>query len=242
MAFSFRRVNMNQSFATLLAALALAAPAVSQQTYVTRYDAYIGYAYLNSPAVKLPESGVHFQFGFRPSTHYSVGFDYTNARGDLTLTPNLLPTDLQQRLGAQLGQLAAAGRLPAGYQLSLTARSETQTFTVGPQLAFRHFKPLTFFVRPSCGAMREVAIPKPADPIAQGIVSQLVPSGRKRDWTGYFGAGGGMDVNFNHHFSIRFQGDLVWDHLFNDLLANGRKTVRISIGPAFNFGRNIVEH
>jgi hypothetical protein len=171
-----------------------------------------------------------------------VGFDYTNARGDLVLTPNLLPADLQQRLGAQLAQLAAAGRLPAGYQLAVTARSETQTFTVGPQLAFRHFKQVTFFARPSCGAMREVAIPKPGDAIAQGIVSQLVPSGRKRDWTGYFGAGAGMDVNFNHHFSIRFQGDLVWDHLFNDLLANGRKTVRISVGPAFNFGRNIVEH
>lgn len=233
---------MNHAFAALLATLALAAPAVSQQTYVTRYDAYIGYAYLNSPAVKLPESGVHFQFGYRPKTWYSVGFDYTNARGDLTLTPNLLPVDLQQRLAAQLGQLAAAGRLPAGYQLAVTARSETQTLTAGPQLAFRHFKPVTLFVRPSLGAMREVAIPKSADPIANGIVKQLVPSGRKRDWTGYFGAGAGMDVNFNHHFAIRFQGDLVWDHLFNDLLANGRKTVRFSIGPAFNFGRNIVEH
>jgi hypothetical protein len=232
---------MHRAPAILLAAFALAAPAVSQQTYVTRYDAYIGYAYLNSPAVKLPESGVHFQIGFRPKTWYSVGFDYTNARGDLTITPNLLPTALQQQLGAQLAQLAAAGRLPAGYKLVVPSRSETQTFTVGPQLAFRHFKQVTFFVRPSCGAMREVAIPTPKDAIAKGIVSQLTPSGRKRDWTGYFGAGAGMDINFNHHFSFRFQGDLVYDHLFNDILANGRKTVRFSIGPAFNFGRNIVE-
>jgi hypothetical protein len=28
-------------------------------------------------------------------------------------------------------------------------------------------------------------------------------------------------------------------HLFNDLLRNGRWTVRFSAGPAFNFGKNI---
>jgi hypothetical protein len=32
----------------------------------------------------------------------------------------------------------------------------------------------------------------------------------------------------------------VWDHLFNDLLKDGRWTTRFSIGPCFNFGGNIV--
>jgi hypothetical protein len=32
---------------------------------------------------------------------------------------------------------------------------------------------------------------------------------------------------------------VVWDHLFSSLLANGRWTVRYSVGPAFYFGRNI---
>jgi hypothetical protein len=31
----------------------------------------------------------------------------------------------------------------------------------------------------------------------------------------------------------------VYDHLFNDVLKDGRWTVRFSIGPCFNFGRNI---
>jgi hypothetical protein len=31
----------------------------------------------------------------------------------------------------------------------------------------------------------------------------------------------------------------VWDHLFPDLLQEGRFTVRFSCGPAFNFGSNI---
>lgn len=226
----------------ILLALTLAAPAVCQQTYVTRYDAFFGYAYLNSPAIKLPESGFQFQFGFRPSTRYSVGFDYSQVYGDLSLSQNLLPDALQQQLGAQLAQLAALGRLPAGYTLVVPARSKTQTFSLGPQLAFRHFKRVTLFLRPSMGAIREVATPNPTDPIAKGIVAQLVPSGRKRDWTGFYGVGGGIDLNFSNHVSFRIQGDYVYDHLFNDILKDGRRTARIGIGPCFNFGRNIAEH
>ncbi len=233
---------MDRSPAIAFAALMLASTAVCQQTYVTRYDAFFGYAYLNSPAIKLPESGIQFQIGLRPSTRYSVGFDYSQATGDLTLSSHLLPDALQQQLAAQLAQLAAAGRLPAGYALVVPAHSRTQTFSLGPQLAFRHFRQVTFFLRPSCGAIREVATPKPKDPIAQGIVAQLVPSGKKRDWTGFFGVGGGIDLNFSNHVSFRIQGDYVYDHLFNDLLKNGRWTTRFGIGPCFNFGRNIAEH
>jgi hypothetical protein len=218
-----------------------AAPVMGQQTYVPRYDVFVGYAYLNSPAISLPEHGVQFQIGFRPKTWYSVGFDYSNVRGDLSLTPNLLPDALQQKLGAQLAQLAAAGQLPAGYQLVVPAHSTTQSFSVGPQLAFRHFKPVTFFLRPSMGAIREVAVPQPGDAIAKAIATQLVPSGRKRDWTGFYGAGGGIDFNLSKNVGFRVQGDLVWDHLFNDVLKNGRKTFRLGVGPTFNFGRNIVK-
>jgi hypothetical protein len=38
---------------------------------------------------------------------------------------------------------------------------------------------------------------------------------------------------------LRTQADLVYDHLFNDLLKDGRWTVRFSVGPCFNFGKNI---
>jgi hypothetical protein len=170
---------------------------------------------------------------------YSLGFDYSVATGDLTLTPDLLPNSLQQQLAAQLGQLAAIGRLPAGYKLSVKAHSNTQTFTVGPQLAFRHFEKVTLFVRPTLGAIREVATPMPADPIAAGVVANLAPQGKKEDWTYFYGFGGGMDYLFSKHFALRVQADLVRDHLFNDILKDSRGTVRFSIGPCFNFGRNI---
>jgi hypothetical protein len=232
---------MKPTLLVLLVFFFLLAPALCEQNYVTRYDVFAGYAYLNSPAIKLPEHGVQFQIGVRPKTWYSVGFDYSNARGDLTITPNLLPTALQQQLGATLAQLAAAGLVPPGYSLTVPAHSRSQTFCMGPQLAFRHFQKVTFFVRPSMGAIRELAIPFPSDPIAKRIVGGLTPSGKKLDWTGFYGAGGGFDLILSKHVAFRVQGDYVWDHLFNDLLKDGRRTLRLGIGPCFNFGKNIAQ-
>jgi hypothetical protein len=224
-----------------LTLLLFAPAALGQQTYVTRYDLYGGYAFLDSPKIGLFENGVQMQLGVRPRTWYSIGFDYSYSRGTLTLTPDLLPDATQQLLGAQLGLLAKAGLLPAGYTLSVPANSVSQSFALGPQLAYRHFKHLTLFLRPSVGAIREVATPKPTDPIAAGVVAQLAPAGKKTDWQGFYGVGYGFDVIVTSHFAIRTQSDLVYDHLFNDILKDGRWTVRFSVGPCFNFGRNIAE-
>jgi hypothetical protein len=215
--------------------------AFAQQSYVGRFDGYVGYMYLDSPKINLGEHGFHIQTGMRMRTWYSIGFDYSRGTGKTSLTADLLPTALQQTLGAQLAQLAALGRLPAGYVLTVPLDSTTQTFTMGPQLAYRHFSWVTLFIRPALGAIREMAIPKPADPIATAIVAQLAPSGKKTDWTGFYGAGGGFDFNVSKTFSLRVQADFVYDHLFNDLLREGRRTVRFSIGPGFQFGRNMVK-
>jgi opacity protein-like surface antigen len=171
----------------------------------------------------------------------SLGVDFSRAQGDLTLVPNELLTTLQQSLGAQLALLAAAGRLPAGYSLSVPVSSTTETFAGGPQIAFRHFSAVTMFIRPSCGAIHEVAVPHvpSTDLIAQGIVTQLAPSGKKTDWTKFYGVGGGVDFNLTKHFALRVQADFVRDHLFNDLLKDSRNTVRFSIGPAVQFGKNV---
>ena len=211
----------------------------AQQTHVTQFDAYVGYAFLDSPHIGLFENGAQFQVGYRPRTWLSLGFDYSISTGDLTLTPNLLTTALQQQLAAQLAALAAAGKLPPGYSLMVPASSLTQTFAAGPQLAYRHFKKVTLFARPSIGYIREAATPHPRDPIAQAVAMQLAPSGKKIDWTPFYGFGYGIDVLFTRHFAWRTQGDLVWDHLFRDTLRDGRWTTRFSTGPAFNFGRNI---
>ena len=83
--------------------------ALAEQTYVTRYDIFAGYARFESPTVSLSEQGFHFQIGIRPAKWYSLGFDYSNVSGDLTLTPDLLPDGLQKQLRQQLALLAAAG-------------------------------------------------------------------------------------------------------------------------------------
>jgi len=218
----------------------LALPAFGQQDYVTQFDVYAGYAFLDSPAISLFENGFATQFGFRPKTWLSAGFDYSITTGNGALTPNLLTTSLQQVLAAQLGQLAAAGLLPPGYALVVPIHSRTQTFAVGPQLAYRHLKHETLFLRPVfAGAIYERASPQPTDPIAAAISKQLAPSGVKTDTTWFVGIGGGFDILATRHFALRTQTDIVWDHLFSDLLRNGRWTVRFSVGPAFNFGKNI---
>jgi hypothetical protein len=218
-----------------------AAPARSQQKDVRQFDLYGGYAFLDSPHINLFENGFQTQFGYRYRTWVSVGVDYSYSRGDLSITPDLLPTALQQQLGAQLAGLAALGLIPAGYQLKVPASSVTHSLAAGPQFAYRHFKKVTLFVRPSFGAIWENATPKPTDPIAAKIVAGLTPSGHKHDVQGFYGFGYGIDILFTKHFAWRVQGDLVWDHLFNDILKDGRWTTRFSTGPCLNFGRNIVE-
>ena len=222
-----------------IALLLAASPVAAQQTYVSQFDVFTGYAFLNSPHISLFENGFQAQFGYRPKPWYSLGFDYSRSTGDLVLTPDLLPTDLQHQLGAQLAQLVAAHVIPASYALAVSTHSVSQTFALGPQLAYRHFSHLTLFIRPSLGAIHEEAVPHPADAIATAIAKELAPAGKKTDWTGFYGFGAGFEILFSKHVGIRTQADLVYDHLFNDLLKDGRWTVRFSVGPCFNFGRNI---
>ena len=231
--------GMPSGLLVLLLCFLLAPAVTAQQTNVTQFDLYSGYAFLDSPHIGLFENGVQLQFGYRPKTWVSLGVDYSVTKGNLTLTPDLLTTSLQQQLGAELAGLAALGKIPAGYSLIVPASSVTQSFAAGPQLAYRHFSKFTLFLRPSIGAIREAASPKPQDPIATAVATQLVPTGKKIDWARFYGFGYGVDILFTPHFAWRVQGDLVWDHLFSDTLREGRWTTRFSVGPCFNFGRNI---
>jgi len=117
--------------------------------------------------------------------------------------------------------------------------SRTQTFAAGPQFCYRHFSKVTLFVRPSAGVIHEYATPQPADPIAATVAAQLAPSGHKVDTVLFYGFGGGVDFSLSRHLGLRVQADFVHDHLFSNLLENGRNTVRVSIGPCFNFGGNV---
>jgi hypothetical protein len=219
----------------------LASHAVAQQTYVGRFDAYGGFTYLNSPKINLIERGFQMQVGVRPKSWYTLGFDYSVATGHTALTPNLLTTALQNQFGTQFGQLAAAGRLPPGYSLVVPIDSTTQNFAAGPQLSYRHWSLVTLFIRPSIGAVHETATARTTDPLEALVITQLAPSGQKKDWAGFYGVGGGFDVNVSPRIALRFQADFVHDHLFSDLLKDGRNTVRVGIGPAFQIGHNVMK-
>lgn len=212
----------------------------AQQTYVSRYDVYAGFADLNSTALGLNEVGFHTQAGVRVDKWLTTGLDYSITSGSNILKPDLLPTALQQQLGQVILGYIKAGVIPPTYQLTIPTDVVTQSYTAGGELVYRHFTNVTLFLRPSLGAFRLAATPHPGDQVSTVIAHALVPSGHKVDWTGYYGFGGGDDVNFNRRFGLRTQMDVVYSHPFNDILANGFWTIRYSIGPTFNFGRNIL--
>lgn len=212
----------------------------AQQDYVGRFDLYNGFTWFDSPSAKLEERGYHLQAGVNVRTWLAMGFDYSVVQGNLTLTPNLLKPALATQITTQIGELEALGVLPPGYQVAVTTGSTTQTFAAGPQLEYRHFKRITLFVRPSIGAIYESATPHPSDAFTTAVVLQLAPSGKKTDWEAFYGFGGGVDLNFMRYGSLRLQADYVHNDLFNDILKSSRNTVRLSIGPSFHFGKNIV--
>jgi len=211
----------------------------AQQSYVSRYDVYAGFADIDSPALGLNEQGFHAQAGMNMRRWLSIGADYSEGTGSQILTTNLLPAALQAQINTAQAGYIALGYLPANYRLAVPTDAATQTFAFGPQLVDRHYSKLTLFVRPSLGALRERAVPHAADAFQALIVGQLAPAGFKLDWTGFYGLGGGAEFAVSKHIGIRGQMDFVYNHPFNDILADGRWTYRYSVGPSFHFGRNM---
>src|ERR1035441_754457 len=209
------------------------------QSYVGRFVLYTGFLYLDSPSISLSEPGIHIQAGMRWSRHISVGFDYSRGTGTTTIGLNHATPAIQNQFGPILAELIAANILPANYVAALPLSSVTQTFTMGPEFPYRRFKRFTPYIRPSCGIINEIATARPADHVTQILVNEVAPSGKEEEWTAFYGFGGGVAFNVTKHFSLIVQADLVHDHLFPDLLKNGRNTIRFSIGPGFQFGNNV---
>jgi hypothetical protein len=212
----------------------------AQQTEVSQYDVYNGFTYFETPGLNLAERGYNLQVGRNMSKWLAIGFDYSIVSGHNSLTPNLLTTTLQQQLGELIEELIEEGVIPPDYQLVVPTDAFSQTMALGPQIEYRHFKPVTLFVRPSIGVIRQRVTPHPTDPVATEIVQQLLPQGYKVDWQSFWGFGGGFDWNATHHFGLRMQADLVYWTLFSELLKNGSWTVRFSVGPTIKFGKNIL--
>jgi hypothetical protein len=211
----------------------------ANQQYVGRFLVYTGFMFLDSPKINLFEPGIHVQAGMRWSRHISLGFDYSRGTGDTIIGLNQATPALQDRFGPVVSGLIGAGILPANYVAALPFSSVTQTFTAGPEFPYRRFKRFTPYIRPSCGIINEVATAHPVDHVTDLVVAAIAPSGKEEEWTAFYGIGGGVAINITKHFSLVVQADLVHDHLFPDLLKDGRNTVRFSVGPGFQFGSDV---
>ncbi|HLH06806.1 MAG TPA: outer membrane beta-barrel protein [Terriglobales bacterium] len=228
-----RRWNV---FAALLFLLVAALPAVSQQDFVSRYDGFIGYSHLYSPNLSLQQNGFHTQFGVNVRTWAALGLDFSYFKGSSTLHT----TDLNSTQLAKLAPILPL--LPPGFVLAAPFDATTFTFTGGPQFSYRRFKSVTLFIHPSIGGMHESVTAKPNNPILTQIVQGLIgPSMKKDDTEVFYGVGGGFDLNLSRHFAVRTQMDFVRVNLFSDILKSAQNNIRVSIGPTFRFGRNIVQ-
>lgn len=243
---SFRRVAAGLSL--LASALLLLVPCASGQQppapdeqYVGKFLVYTGYMYLDSPKISLAEPGIHVQAGMRWSRHISLGLDYSRGTGSTLIGLNQATTALQSEFNPLLASFKAAGIVPQNYVAALPFGSVTQTFTVGPEFPYRRFKRFTPYIRPSVGIINEVATGHPADRLTSIVVQSIAPSGKEEEYTAFYGFGGGVAFNVTRHFSLVVQGDFVHDHLFPDLLRSGRNTIRVSIGPGFQFGKNVTK-
>jgi opacity protein-like surface antigen len=233
--------------AALLVSLSVCA--FAQQDYVGRYDVFGGFSYLDSPKLDLQQRGINTQLGANLRRWLAFGFDYSIQNGHAALVTK----DLKPNVQAGLNQLVLAGEagafaplvIPAGYQLWAPFNATTQTFTLGPQLTYRHFKRVTLFVHPSIGVIHEYITVKSHDPFTATVVlPALIETGtlktlKPNDTTYFYGLGGGADYNFTKHVHVRADIEFVHVYLFSGLLEDPRNSVRLSVGPTFNFGKNI---
>lgn len=213
----------------------------AQQTYVNRYDLYAGYAFLDTPSLNLFQNGFNTEVGWNAKTWVALGADFSVFSGSNTLNTATLNTGVQQQLGGQIEQLIKAGIIPPTYQLMAQTNATVLTFSAGPQINYRHFKPVTLFVRPALGVFHEQATLNPSDPVGKALIAGLIgPALHTSDNVVFYGFGGGLDFNLSTHFGMRAASDFVHYDVFSNLLNGGRNSVRFSIGPTFRMGGNIL--
>jgi opacity protein-like surface antigen len=207
---------------------------VAQQEYVGQYDAYFGFAYLTTPNMNLAQRGWQAQFGYNYRRWLALGFDTSYFGGNSSIT-------LPQLNNATLAKLAPIlPLLPPGYTVWAPYHANTYTITGGPQFNYRHFKYVTLFIHPDIGAMHQSINVHPQDLIMTGIVTGLLgPSMKTSQWSGFYGVGGGVDLNVSKHVAIRLHSDWVYTTLFQNLLRNPQYTWRMSASPTFRFGKNV---
>jgi len=223
---------MRKVFAIVILLFTFSAIGYSQQDYVGRFDVFGGYSYFTSPKLNLVERGFNGEAGVNINRWLALGFDFSVFNGH----SSLMASELNPAVQAQLALLSV---LPPGFVVSVPFDATTYTYSAGPQINVRHWKPITLFIRPGLGALHETVTAKPNSALTTGLVNTLLgSSGKTSDTVVFYGFGGGIDWNVSRHFAIRTSADLAHFTVFESLLNGGRNAVRLSIGPAFHFGGN----
>jgi hypothetical protein len=213
--------------------LSTALPCFSQQTDIRQFAVFGAYSYLSTPSLNLTQHGFDGDVGYNVRSWLTFGFDFSYLTGH----SSLLPSDLNLATQAKL-----AGTLPPGFVLAVPYNSSTYTYEAGPQFNYRRLKKVTFFVRPALGALHANFDAKPNNPIATEIVSALLNgSTSASDTVVFYGFGGGFTWEINPHFGLRVANDVAHYNFFSGVLNGGRNSVRLSVGPKFGFGKNILQ-
>jgi len=242
------RTSRNESFVPgsffcvlVLFLLSTTPPCFSQQTDVRQFVVFGAYSYLSTPSLNLTQRGFDGDFGYNYRSWLSLGFDFGYYTGHSSLFANDLNAATQARLQQFLGTLPPPqlATVLAALRGGVPYDSSTQTYEAGPQFNYRRLKKVTFFVRPALGALHaNFSINNPA---FQPIVIGLLGSTSKSDTVVFYGFGGGISWEINPHFGLRVTTDLAHYNYFSNLLNGGRNSVRVSVGPKFSFGKNILQ-
>ena len=211
-------------------------PAHAPSPLTPRYGFYLGVPGTWIPSEALTGRGLEAQVGVLPRRWCTIGVDFTRLTGTEITTVDQIPSGPRKMLQAEVAELEAAGLLPANYRLQVSSAAESTLFSFGPQFNTRAHHGIMLFATPDLGALREKIRPHPTDPFVTSVVHEFIPSGEKVDWTPFYGAGGGVELPLSPHIGIKSMVDAVYSHPFNDLLAHGFWSYRLSTGVTYRFG------
>ena len=225
------------AFCVLLLSIAL--PAHAQQTDINRYTLYTGFDYMTAPGLSLTQRGFDVDFGVTAKPWLGLGVDFS-AAGDAIISGGgtINGTSTAYAPGLAAGNAQYPTLIPAPNQVNVSFKSTTYTIAAGPQIYIRHWKKVTFLIRPGLGAIH-AAVDLNLDP-RLGQVFQFLqlppPASHQSDTTYFVGVGGGFDLNLSRRVALRVTGDWINAHLYSNILTNRQNYFRFTIGPAWRFG------
>ena len=209
---------------------------LSQQAEVPEFALIGAYSYLSTPSLNLTQRGFDGELGVNLRSWLALGGDFSYQSGHSSLLPTYLSSSAQALLAPILPHL------PPGFILAVPYNSATYTYEVGPQFNYRRLTKITFFGRPSLGAIHGKFTARPDNPLLAKIVAGLTgPTLGKSDTRVFYGFGGGIVWEVTPHFGIGVASDYVHYNLFSDLLDRGRNSARITVGTKVGFGKNIIK-